>query len=863
MLSILSAAIFLGNGSRQAVPPFPFQDPHLSAKVRAKDFVSRLTVEEQIAQCMMDTPGIPRFGVPPYHWWNEALHGIARNGYATVFPQAIGLAATWDVPLHHQVATIISTEARAKYEQAQREHNYSIYTGLTLWSPNVNIFRDPRWGRGQETYGEDPFLTGSLGVAFVKGIQGDDPSYLRAVATPKHFAVHSGPEPLRHRFDATVTEREIRETYLPQFEMCVREGHAQSVMSAYSGFNGIPCTGDSNLLTKILRDEWGFDGAVVSDVDSVHDIWADHHFVKDAAEASALAIKAGDDSCSGDTYRALPEALQRGLVSKEDIAKAATRLFTLRFRLGMFDGPKQVAYLRTPFSENDSPAHSAAALKVAHKAMTLLKNDGLLPLNPSLVHRVAVLGPVADSQSVLVGNYNGEPSHPVTLQKGIREAFEAKGIHVDSDEGCVLAEGLDEGQDSFLDGMLFTDSSLKASGLKREVFDTKNLEGTPISTTVDQNVNLVWDETALPGIPKTNCSIRWTGVLVAPYSGAATLGVSVDDGARLYIDDQLVIDDWKEGANRSHLAKVNWVKGQSYKVRLEFFQAENQANIRFGFTDPNVNEHRIARAVALAKNADAVILTLGITPDLEGEEMGVNLAGFKGGDRTSLDLPSSQRELLQSVALTGKPIIVVLTGGSALSLDTQKANSILMAWYPGQRGGDAVADVLLGAYNPAGRLPVTFYRSVNDLPPFEDYHMAGRTYRYFAGKPLFAFGHGLSYTRFEYGKPTAPASVKASGTVPIRLSVSNVGSRNGEEVVQVYARQLSPTVPQAIHQLVGFARIPVVAGKKAPVEFQIPTQRLRIWDSEKHRYVVLPGKYEFQIGAASDDIRQRVTVRVR
>jgi beta-glucosidase len=834
-------------------------------ETRAAELVAKMTTEEKIGQLMMDAPAIPRLGVPAYHWWNEALHGIARNGVATVFPQAIGLAATWDTDLMHRVATVISTEARAKNNQNPR----GIYHGLTLWSPNVNIFRDPRWGRGHETYGEDPFLTGSMGVAFVTGIQGDGP-ILRAVATPKHFAVHSGPEPLRHQFDAKTPERDIFETYLPQFEMCVREGHAQSVMAAYSGFNGVPATGNPWLLTDLLRKTWGFDGAVVSDVDSVADLWQGHKIAKDAAEASAMALKAGDDLCSGTTYRALPEALRRGLISVSDLDRAATRLFTLRYRLGMFD---KNPYQEIPASEIDSSEHDALNFETAKKSLVLLKNDGVLPLKPS-VRRIAVIGPTADDLSTLVGNYNGEPSHPVTILAGIRRRFESdpkafpfspRGPQgqVTYAKGCALAESLDDGRGPFPRGSVTTDASFidagpNLPGWTREVFQGRDLQGATILKGVTNGVNMRWSPPNSPqGIPATNVSIRWTGTFTPPETGNATFGLSADDGMRLYVDDKLVIDDWTQHAETLHTAKVPLVKGKPVRLRVEYFQAEQDASVRLGISMENPkSDPELAEALEAARNADAVVLTLGITPNLEGEEMNVNAAGFKGGDRTAIELPKPQRELMAAIKKLGKPTVLVLTGGSALAFDPSGANAILDQWYSGGRGGDAVAGAIFGDFSPAGRLPVTFYRSTKDLPAFENYAMAGRTYRYFGGKPLFPFGHGLSYTKFAYGRPSVrPLGIVPGNTWQVSVPVSNVGGYDGEEVVQLYAHPTKRQPGDARRSLVGFARVSIPKGTAKTATFTLLKDRLRVWDPAQRAYVVRPGEYVLEVGASSSDIR--------
>lgn len=804
-----------------------------------------MTTDEKVAQLIMEAPAIPRLGVPKYHWWSEALHGVAWNGVATVFPQAIALASTWDTDQMHQVATAISVEARAKNNHDDQPGAW--YHGLTLWSPNINIFRDPRWGRGQETYGEDPFLTSRMGVAFVKGIQGDDPNVLRCVATPKHFAVHSGPEPLRHVFDAKAPERDLYETYFPAFEACVREGHAQSIMSAYSGFNGQFCTGSPWLLTTLLRDTWGFNGAVVSDVDSVKDLMVGHHIAKDEAEASAIALKAGDDLNGGYTYRALPEALKRGLITEKDIDRAAVRLFTVRYRLGMFD---KNPYQDIPLSEVDSPAHDALNLETAKKSLVLLKNDGILPMKPS-VRKIAVIGPTADDLQTLIGNYPGTPSHPITILSGLKR----RGVQVKYAYGSAMAEGLGSGREPFPTGTVTHDGQ---PGFKREVFDGKNFDRL-IQTDTTAKVDYYWMAGLPSDLPKTeNFSIRWTATFTPPATGDATFGISADDGMRLYVDDKLVVDDWAETSERGHSVKVPVEKGKPVRLRVDYFQAGGGAACHLGFSMPG-DHGMIAEAQEAAKDADVIVMTLGITPALEGEEMNVNATGFKGGDRTAIELPKPQRDLLAAMRKMGKPIVVVLTTGSAIAIEPAQANAVLNQWYSGGRGGDAVASALFGEFSPAGRLPVTFYRKTSDLPPFESYGMAGRTYRYFTGKPLYPFGYGLSYTKFRYGKPSVTPAVSGWN---VSVPVSNVGDFDSDEVVQIYAHPKVREAGDTIHSLVGFARVPVRKGGAKTVSIVVDRSRLRVWDPVKKAYVVRPGEYEFEIGASSADIRGRAKVVV-
>ena len=864
----LAAGFIWGQATAQTVspsqPPFAFRNPDLPFEQRVDDFISRLTVAEKISQTMMASPEIKRLGVPKYDWWNEALHGVARNGVATVFPQAIGMAATWNAELHQRIASAIATEARAKNNETIRNSGGDTkrYQGLTIWSPNINIFRDPRWGRGQETYGEDPFLTSCFGVAFVRGLQGNDTNYLKTVATVKHFAVHSGPEPLRQKFDAKVSSRDLRETYLPAFEACIREGDAMSLMSAYNAVNGVPAPASAMLLQNILRDEWGFKGAVVGDVDNVSDIWrpGTHGYAKDAAEASALAIKAGNDLCSGKTYEALDEALKRGLVTETDIDQALRRLFYLRFKLGQFDPPERVTFRSIPISENNSPAHDQLALEAARQSLVLLKNDGTLPWEAKKLKTVAILGPTGDEESALLGNYSGTPGRKITLSKGIKARLESLGVDVLTEPGVPLVKGFRMSGKPFPAGVLFTDAKKSQPGLTAEVFahqkqDVRKaeVEGALVSMHTNQQIDLQWDETQpVEGIPITLASVRWTGVMIPPKSGEYVLGIVAEGAARLFIDDQPVINSWRKDPERPLSTTIKLEAGKSYQVRLEYAQLTPKGRIQFGWIIPG-EDNALERALAAAKQADHIVLTLGLTPDLEGESMSVSAEGFNGGDRTTIELPASQRELLEKVSALQKPTVVVLTTGSAISFDSDKANAVLLAWYYGQRGADAVAEALLGEVNPAGRLPITFYRTEKDLPSFEDYSMSNRTYRYFTGKPLYAFGHGLSYTTFDYQKlALASASAKPGESIAINVTVKNTGNRDGDEVVQVYATAMSASVPMPVQQLVGFQRVSFKAGEARIVTIIVPVERLRRWNEQENRYVVDPGEYQIAVGPASD-----------
>ena len=844
--------------------PLPFQDPSIPLEQRVRDLVSRMTLSEKIGQMQNHAPAIQRLGVPEYDWWSEALHGVARAGFATVFPQAIGMAATWDPRLIHEEADVIGTEARAKHHEAVRQNKGEFFPGLDFWSPNINIFRDTRWGRGQETYGEDPFLTSRVGVAFVKGLQGDDPKYFKVISTPKHYAVHSGPEPLRHMFDARTRTRDLYETYLPAFEACITEGGAWSIMGAYNRFDGTPCCASQLLLGDLLRKTWNFKGYVVSDCGAITDIHAGHKYAHDAAEASALAVKAGCDLSCGGEYESLGDAVDRGLITGKEIDLSVTRLMTARFKLGMFDPPSMVPYTRIPISENDSPEHSALALRVARESIVLLRNaKGALPLSKQ-IRSIAVVGPTADDLDVLVGNYNGTPSHPVTILRGIREKV-GPGTKVTYSRGCDLAAGLVH-LDPIPAHCLRTMSGPSGrEGLTGEYFTNMELKGAPAFVRVDGNVDFQWGtDRPAPGFPTERYSVRWTGKLVPEVSARYVIGATVDDGVRLYIDSVLLVEDWNDNGAHAVSRAIDLKAGKEYDIRMEYYQNGGDAVAALGWSLPLIDPG--TEAMAIARDADQIIAVMGISPQLEGEEMGVKLEGFLGGDRTDIVLPATQEKLLNALAGLGKPLALVLTNGSALALnrENEEIPAIIDAWYPGQQGGNAVADVLFGDYNPAGRLPVTFYKSIKDLPSFESYSMEGRTYRYFTGEPLYPFGYGLSYTSFVYGDVRVRGgTVRAIDTIRVTLSLSNTGKFDGDEVVQVYVRHPAGRSGDPIKSLKGFLRTHVKSGEKRSVEIPVAAKDLRIYNDRKNRYEVVPGVYELQIGSSSKDIRGTVRVQVR
>ena len=832
--------------SKQAAVP-PYKDPSLPIEKRVDDLVSRMTLEEKISQMMNAAPPIERLDIPEYDWWNEALHGVARAGYATVFPQAIGLAATWDTNLMSQIADVISTEARAKHNEFVRHNQHARYEGLTFWSPNINIFRDPRWGRGQETYGEDPYLTSRLGVAFVKGLQGNDPRYLKVIATPKHYAVHSGPEPERHGFDAKALERDLRETYLPAFRATVVEGQAASVMCAYNRTNSEPCCANKRLMTDILRKEWGFSGYVVSDCGAITDIWKGHHFANSEAQASALGVKAGTDLACGREYASLIQAAKEGLIGEAEINIALKRLMTARFRLGLFDPPEMVAYARIPFSENDTPAHRELSLKAARESMVLLKNEnGTLPLKKD-IKTIAVIGPNADAPEVLLGNYSGRPSKSVTPLAGIRNTVSA-GTKVLYALGSTLSG---EALVPVPASALTLNGKGTPTGFKGEYFNNKELQGQPAAVRTDTQVNFDWGRyRPAPQVGENNFSVRWTGKLTPPESGTYRLGATADDGVRIYLDDQRLIDAWATNPTKSVTKEVNLEAGRPYDLRMEYYQYNREAIAKLVWSYPHLVERNIEEAVNAARQADVAIVVLGISAALEGEEMTVSTEGFRGGDRTDISLPKGQEALLRAVNATGKPVVVVLLNGSALAVNWANKNvpAIVEAWYPGEEGGTALADVLFGDYNPGGRLPVTFYKSVDQLPPFTDYSMQGRTYRYFKGEPLYPFGFGLSYTRFKYDNLKLNKNrVLAGEELRVSADVQNVGEQGGDEVVQLYVTDAASSVPVPIRSLAGTKRIFLKPGEKQNISFTVTTEQMSIIDNGGKR-VVEPGELLVAVG---------------
>jgi beta-glucosidase len=813
----------------------PFRKPSLPIKIRVDDLVSRMTLEEKASQMMHAAAAIPRLGIPAYNWWNEGLHGVAATGYATVFPQAIALAATFDPALLHDDAAVIATEFRAKYQTEMRAKGYSTwFHGLTVWSPNINIFRDPRWGRGQETYGEDPFLTSQMGVAFVTGLQGEDSKYPAVISTPKHFAVHSGPESTRHSADVEVSSHDLEDTYLPAFRATVLAG-AGSVMCAYNAINGKPACAQPLLLQEHLRDAWDFNGYVVSDCSAASDIYRNHKYTRSMPEGMAAAVKAGMDlictwpeGAVKEESEALVAAVHRGFLPEADIDRAVRRLFTARMKLGMFDPPTSVPYATTPRSEVDTDAHRELALRTARESLVLLKNKGsLLPLGTRYTN-IAVIGPNADTVSALVGNYNGTPSRPVTLLAAIRTRFaNAKVTYAAG--SSLIGVPLSPVDTQFLQ----TDSG--ATGLSAEYFRGAQFHEPRALQQTDAALNFSWQDSAAPGL-QGEFSARWTGALRAPVTGDYEVGFSGTGSFHVWFNSQLLGESAFAGSGKTVSQQVHLQAGATYPIRIESAQKGPGGHAQLLWHRPDAGKD-YTEAV---RKADLIIVALGLTSELEGEEMPLKIPGFQGGDRTSLDLPRAQQQLLTELAASGKPVILVLMNGSALAINwaDQHVNAILEAWYPGGAGGTAIAAALAGDYSPSGKLPVTFYKSAEQLPPFASYEMRGRTYRYFKGEPLYPFGYGLSYSTFTFNNLRFDrTSLDASDDLTVTVDVKNTGQRASDQVVQAYVTH--PGVAGApIRALAGFQRINLQPGELQTVAIPITNRSLSIVTPDGARKIV-------------------------
>ncbi len=843
----------------------PYRDTSLPFGERAADLLGRLTTEEKISLMMNDSPAIERLGIPKYEWWNEALHGVARAGRATVFPQAIALAATFDDRAVAETFEMVSDEARAKHHDAKKRGDFRRYTGLTFWTPNVNIFRDPRWGRGMETYGEDPFLTGRMGVAVVRGLQGDPGSkYDKSHACAKHYAVHSGPEWNRHSYDAkNISRRDLLETYLPAFRELVQDAGVKEVMCAYNRYEGEPCCGSSHLLTTILREEWGFDGVVVSDCGAIADFWVKgrHETHPDQSSASAAALLSGTDMECGNHYTALMEALSKGLLDEAAIDRAALRLLTARFELGMFDDDRDVPWASIPMSVVESEKHKQQALEMARKSMVLLKNSHhTLPLSKNL-KKVAVVGPNADDSVMMWANYNGIPTHTVTILEGIRNKLAA---------GTVIHEkGCDLANDKVFTSLFHECSSEGAAGFSATYYNTSDFSGEVAASTqvtAPFNFSTFGNTVFAPGVALTHFSARYEAVFIPSESGEVTFRLAGDDGYSLKIDGREVLTANERGSRnfnrREYLLEVT--RGRPYKIELSYYQTDRWGVLNFDLGRVTTLDYEaIATEVS---DADAIIFVGGISPRLEGEEMPVDVPGFRGGDRTTIELPQVQRNLLSALKNTGKPVVFVLCTGSAIALQPEDKNldAILNAWYPGQMGGTAVADVLFGDYNPAGKLPVTFYASTEQLPDFEDYTMnKGRSYRYMKEEPLYPFGHGMSYSTFRYDRGSlSHKEIRPGEPLALRFRLKNNGPMAGDEVVQVYIRNLQdPEGP--VKSLRAFRRVPLEAGETKKMTVDLPSKAFEFYNPLTESVMAMPGEYEVLYGGSSaDEGLSKITVKI-
>jgi beta-glucosidase len=835
----------------------PYLNTNLTPEQRATDLVHRMTLEEKASQMVNTSPAISRLKVPSYQWWSEALHGVIDQG-VTEYPEPIGLAATFDTPAIHDMGVQISIEGRIKHVQDTAAGHVGIQGGLDFWAPNLNIFRDPRWGRGQETYGEDPFLTGRMGVAYVKGMQGDDPKYYRVIATPKHYAVHSGPEPTRHFADVDVSKHDQVDTYEPAFRAAIVEGKADSVMCAYNAINGEPACANQYLLQDQLRGKWGFQGYVVSDCDAVLDVAQNHRYRPNQAQGAAISVIRGmDNECVTFTQRrgepltkAYVDAVQQGYLPEATLDQSLIRLFVARMKLGMFDPPEMVPYTKISEKELDSAEHRAYARKLSNEAMVLLKNDGTLPFKPG-IKKIAVVGPLADQTTMMLGNYAGRPTHIVSVIEGLKAEFPNATINYVPGTQFLRNEG-----NPVPDAMLTTPDGkpgLKADYMESAARFGRGADAPVLATRTETNVNLTDANLPTEMAGKKNIGVRWTGFITAPETGDYLLGVRGSGFGRLSVDGKQVAMLGRGETVDAAVGRAHLEKGVKSEINL-MYSNFNAPSPKAQLIWAKVNDAPSPEAIAAAKAADITIAVVGITSRLEGEEMPVTVPGFLGGDRTSIDLPAPEEALVEAVQATGKPLVVVLMNGSALAVNwiNDQGNAVLEAWYPGEEGGSAIADTLSGKNNPAGRLPITFYKDVTQLPNFEDYAMANRTYRYFNGKPLYPFGYGLSYTTFKYSDMSVTTPTVAAGQpVSADVTVTNSGSKAGDEVVQAYIK--FPDVKGAPKiALRGFERVHLEPGASQKVHFDLKDRDL-VMVTENGDPIIAAGDYSISIGGGQPD----------
>ena len=843
----------------------PYQNPQLSAAQRADDLLTRLTLEEKVSLMMDTSPAIPRLGIPQFQWWNEALHGVGRNSYATVFPITMAMAASWDDALLHQVFTAVSDEARVKAQQAKRSGNIKRYQSLSFWTPNINIFRDPRWGRGQETYGEDPFLTSKMGLAVVRGLQGYTydgkrlgEKYRKLLACAKHFAVHSGPEWNRHTFNVeNLPERDLWETYLPAFKALVQEGEVAEIMCAYQRIDGQPCCSQTRYEQQILRDEWGFDGIITSDCGAIRDFlprW--HNTAKDGAEASAQAILAGTDVECGSEYKNLPAAVKRGDIKEADLDRSLRRLLIARFELGDFDNDDLNPWTKIPESVIASKEHKALALEMARKSIVLLQNrNQVLPLAGKI--DLVVMGPNANDSVMMWGNYSGYPTRTITALEGITQKAKAKDANarVRFIQGCGLTRN--EAFESRLNELR---DPLGNRGLQATYWNNTEMEGVPaVVTRIEGPVRLSngGNTVFAPGVNLEQFSGRYDATFIPTRNETLSFEISGDDKIRLLVNGDTLVNIWSARQRIQRGKKELSVKaGQHYRIQIDYVQEAGYGGLNFDIVSKlNPTPEQLLAQIG---EAETVIFVGGISPSLEGEEMRVSEPGFRGGDRESIELPQAQRDILATLHKAGKRVIFVNCSGSAMGLvpELESCDAILQWWYAGEQGGTALAEVLFGEKDPSGRLPITFYKSTNDLPDFLDYTMKNRTYRYFQGEPLFPFGFGLSYTSFDISKPTYSNN-------KVRVSVKNTGKREGLETVQVYIRRIADA-NGPLKSLRAYSQVVLNPGESKALTIPLPRERFEGWDEKTNTMRVVPGKYEVMVGTSSaDKDLQKITVTIK
>lgn len=857
-LLISLSALCLLQQSATAQSLLAFRDSSLSFQTRVNDLVGRLTLEEKVGQMMNSAPAIPRLGIPAYDWWNEVLHGVARTPYAvTVYPQAIGMAATFDTNSLRLMADFSATEGRAIYNKAVRDgRTGQRFVGLTYWTPNINIFRDPRWGRGQETYGEDPFLTASMGQAFVNGLQGNDPKYLHAAACAKHYAVHSGPEPSRHVFNVDPSGYDLWNTYLPAFNTLITKAKVAGVMCAYNAFRSQPCCGSDPLMVDILRNRWNFRGYVTSDCWGIDDFFKNHKTHPNAEAASADAVLHGTDvECGTDAFLSLVHAVKSGKIAESKIDESVKRLFMIRFRLGLFDPVSMVKYAQVADTVLESKAHQAQALKMARQSIVLLKNQNhLLPLKKNL-KKIVVVGPNADNPIAVLGNYNGIPSKVVTALQGIKQKL-------GSNAEVIYEKAINFTTDTLFQETDFNDqfSWQGQKGFFAEYYNNKDLKGEALFTRNESKLDNFWQEGQIvfDTLKAYNFSARYTTDFTPNNSGLVTFELDADEGYRFLIDGKEALNAWTRNRWGARTCQLTVEKGKTYRLVVEYYQIGGKASVRL--RAGHFQKTDFTQLLNRVKDADAIVFVGGISPQLEGEEMQVNYAGFSGGDKTSILLPAVQTKLLQLLQQTGKPVVFVMMTGSAIAIpwEAEHIPAIVNAWYGGQSAGTAIADVLFGDYNPAGRLPLTFYKSDSDLPDFNDYKMDNRTYRYFKGDPLYRFGDGLSYTKFAYQQLTVKKSSSRADAVVVSAIVQNTGAMGGEEVVQLYVSV--PGAHTAIRSLRGFKRIFLKKGQQQLVSFTIPINELGEYD-ENGNALRPKGNVQFSIGGCQPNAATRAIKR--